>query len=204
MPPNLLLVLVAVFGFLFHALSTDGGGTVLARIGITTWAIPKGLIAPMLVLLGLGDAIFQGVQKGLSWQDAATQGLIVSFTALGGVVGSQHLTGRDAEGHSMDVTPPKGLLVLLGAGLLAVSVSACSLFTPANIHKAEVVVADSATCLASKQDEPDEQAFIECGIQEAEKLLATQRLHAMRAETSKHALAAANIAAHDAKLGCAK
>lgn len=127
MPPNLLLLLAAIFGFVLQALSTDGGGSVLARLGITpeTWAIPKGAVAPLLVLFGLGNSILQNVQHGLSWPDAATQGAITSLLALGGAVGAHHVTGRDAEGHSLPVTPPKGLLILIGAAMLAVSVSAC-------------------------------------------------------------------------------
>jgi hypothetical protein len=132
MPPNLLLVLVAVFGFVVHALSTDGGGTVLMYLGApATWAIPKGLVNPLILLAGLADAIFQGVQHGLSWEDAATQGALASLVALGGAVGAQHTLGRDAEGHSLPVTPPKGLVVLLAAGALVLSVSGCAAFQKA-------------------------------------------------------------------------
>lgn len=145
MPPNLLLVLIAVFGFVLHALSTDGGGTVLARIGITTWAVPKGAIAPTLVVVGLAYAIFQGVQNGLSWQDAATQGVIAALVSLGGVVGSQHLTGRSEQGLPLGIFPPKGLLMMVGAGVLATYLTACAWFQK---HEAEFPTPSDIACAA--------------------------------------------------------
>jgi hypothetical protein len=185
MPPNLLLVLVALFGFTLHALSTDGGGSVLARIGITTWAIPKAIIPPMILVVGLGDAIFQGVQHGLSWGDAATQGFIASLTTLAGVVGSQHLTGRDAEGHSMDVTPPKGLLVFVGAGILAVYVGACSLFTPANLPKTELA-AETVACVIEHAFLDDPSLNAVCNLLTADQQAAAKKVRAAhRAALSK-------------------
>jgi hypothetical protein len=169
MPPNLLLVLVALFGFAVHALSTDGGGTVLMYLGAPPrWAIPKGLINPLILLAGLGDAVFQNVQHGLSWDDAATQGVLASLVALTGAVGAQHTLGRDEEGHSLPVTPPKGLVVLLGAGALALVLQACALFTPQNLPATEQFLKDEA-CIVEHAFVDDATLNTICGLITAEQ-----------------------------------
>jgi hypothetical protein len=137
-----------------------------------TWAIPKGLINPLILLAGLADAIFQGVQHGLSWEDSATQGALASLVALGGAISSQHTLGRDKEGHSLPITPPKGLLMLLGALALAGSVSACALFTPQNAQ--HLIDAGKIACVVEHAFVNDSTLNTICNLVTAEERAAAQ------------------------------
>lgn len=184
--PLWMPILAALFGAITHALSTDGGGNVLARLGVT-WAIPKSWIGPLVVLFGAGAAVFENVANGLSWQEAAAKGAYAMLAAVFGVLTSQHATGRNG--------PPPAV----AAALLVLFMSGCAL-----LHPAEVIVARDAECLVQHQNLPDEQAFIVCGIAEAERDLAKRQLHVAREESAKLSVAAAAVAAHEAKMGCAK
>jgi hypothetical protein len=96
-------------------------------------------------------------------------------------------------------------IVLAGAAIaIGRMVTGCALFTPANIHKAESIAADTMLCLVQNQNLSDEAALLICGVSEVEKELVLAQLHAMRAESAKQAHAAAMIAAHEAAGECVK
>ena len=183
-------VLAAILHLILGSLSTDGGASLLARY--TAWRFPAKALPLTILACSIAAGVVDGVVNGVAPLSALATALMVAIASAGGAVGH----------HALVSAGTSSVVVWIGGAIFAVLLEGCALFTPANVHKAEAVVADSATCLVSKQDLPDATAFAECGIQEAEKLLATQRLHAMRAETAKAAAAAASIATHDAKLGC--
>jgi hypothetical protein len=184
-------VIAAVMHLILGSLSTDGGASLLARYNINARLPPKALPVTILVF-SVGSGVVDNLVNGVSVQQAFATSVLVAIASMGGAVAH----------HAAVNTNASSVVVFLGTGIIAIFLDAC---TPAQIHKVESAVDDTATCLVGKQDVPDEQAFIDCGITEVEKqLLAKQQLHAMREETTRHAAAAANNAGLEAMIGCAR
>jgi hypothetical protein len=74
--------------------------------------------------------------------------------------------------------PALGLSILVA---LAVTSYGCGSW----LHAAERIADDVFTCLVANQDLPDEIALVKCGVLEADKLLATQKLHEIRKATAE-------------------
>lgn len=86
---------------------------------------------------------------------------------------------------------PTGLALLVIGALAFTNVAACS---STALHKIEAIAADAANCLIQNQDLPDDQALLKCGVDEAQKVLATEFLHNARKDGSERAAKAAALA----------
>lgn len=183
-PPQLRVWLALALG------AASGALDKLVEAGNTTWttALLNGLVAAVLAIVS-HNLVIDSVRGG---KELVVPGLI-----------KPGVSPSPGNPPSIPPTSIAGILLVGACMALGVSQQGCALFTPANIAKAEVIAAKTADCLVEKQDLPDEQAFLECGVEAAERLIATNHLHAVRAETTRHAHAAANIAAFEAKVGCA-
>jgi len=182
-PPQLRVWLALALG------GASGALDKLVEAGNTTWttALLNGLVAAVLAIVS-HNLVIDSMRGG---KELPVPGLIKPGVA-------------PSPGNPPTIPPAAlGVLLMIGATTLGLTSEACSLFTPANIAKAETIVAQTALCLVEHQDLSDEQALLICGVQAAEKVIATNHLHAVRAETTRHAHAAANIATFEAKVGCA-
>jgi hypothetical protein len=213
-----LPILAVAFGFAAHALSTDGGGSVLARAGITSWAIPKAAVPVLVLACGLAAMIFDGVSGGQTWQVSAAHGVLVTLEAFFGVTASQRVTGRDALGHALpptDAPPtsPRGpftgplaaLAVFVAVAFAAmVAGNGCALFTPANLPQTALVAKD-VTCILEHVFVDDATLNKLCDLLTAERRAAAQAVVAAeRVRASKRGACVTLDAGADAADGGAR
>lgn len=189
MTPTNLLLLMTFVSFactvIAHSLSADGAASVLDHFGVEA-RLPKATVYVAVLVCTFGSGLVDAKLGGADWGHAL-------FTAGSAFIASVFGAAKQ---HA---AATKGILIWIGTGLLVVTLNACA----AILHEARNLTVDTGKCLTQNQDLSDEQAFIVCGIQEAsQRLLAKEHLHTVREETTKHAHAAANIAAHEARLGC--
>lgn len=155
-----LPILAVAFGFITHALSADGGGTVLRKVGINA-EIPKGAIPILVLTFGLIASVFENVQNGLDWEESLAKGALASLTAIFGVVASQHFTGRPKD-------PPAGpnaVVAILLLSALAVGASGCGVFqkvAPYLPGPKEIACAE----LEADKGTPAADVLLKCGFAE--------------------------------------
>lgn len=137
-----LPVIALLLGAVFHSLSDDGGASILDHFGIS-WRLPAWTL-PILILLtgGATDAV-QSILAGTDWQKA----LVTAITSV--IAG---VFGATAQHAIVNKTPPKLPLVLLLAGALAMTTTAC----PAAVSTTcQIIDAADKACTVIQVPGPD-------------------------------------------------